>query len=475
MVSGLRRLWARDAMNEKTQAIDTPAAHLLGFARSLETQAIPRDVLERARWCLLDGLGCGLFGSGQEWSRIMYEEISAERSQGPCTVFGQRATLPAAPAALCNGTAIHGFELDDVMAAALVHPGTVIVPAVLAAAESVDASGADLLRGIVVGYEAMSRLSLALGTGPSERGFHKTGVVGPVAAAIAAGAVMRLSCDQLGCAVGLACSTGSGVKSFAAGHGGGMVKRMHAGRAAEAGVRVAQLARRGFTGPASAIDGRMGLLEAFSGESAAPEHLRRGLGEEWALRDVWIKVYPVCGWIQGPAQILLKLRGKEPLPAERVSRVVIGTSAFAVKHNGNRSPSDTMEAQYSLPYCAALSLVGDPRDPNAYSMDAIGNSVVRDLAQRVEVTVDAESDSAYPRKVGSRVQLHLANGEVREDGTLDPHGSPADPCSDAEVISKFNTLAALAPLPCDAAAIVRATRSLESSESARRFSALLRA
>lgn len=462
-------------MNEQTQVADTPAAQLMRFALSLELQAIPRDVLERARWCLLDGVGCGLFGASQSWSRIMFEEMSAEQSQGPCTVFGQRGTLPAAPAALCNGTAMHGFELDDLFAAALVHPGTVIIPTVLAAAEASNASGNDLLRGVIAGYEAMSRLSLALGTGPSERGFHKTGVVGPVAAAIAASTVMKLRFGQLACAVGLACSSGSGVKSFASGHGGGMVKRMHAGRAAEAGVRMAQLAARGFTGPASAIDGRMGLLAAFSGEAAAPEALYRGLGQDWALRDVWIKVYPVCGWIQGPAQLLLELRGAQPLPAQRIKKVVIGTSAFAVKHNANPSPSDTMEAQYSLPYCAALTLTGNPRDPKAYGLDAIRNPVLHDLARRVELKVDPESDAAYPRRVGSRVQLQLDNGEVRETATLDPHGSPADPCTDDEVIAKFNTLAALAPLPCNAAAIVYTIRSLETLESGRALTALLRA
>jgi len=461
-------------MDATPPTLNTPAAQLMDFAHGLKLSAIPADVLDRARWCLLDGLGCGLFGSAQDWSRIMIEEMSAERSQGPCTVFGRRETLPAAPAALCNGTAIHGFELDDVFAGALVHPGTVIIPAALAAAEAANASGADLLRGIVAGYESIARLSLGLGTGPSERGFHKTSVVGPVAAAIAAGVILKLTREQIACATGLACSTGSGVKSFAAGHGGGMVKRMHAGRAAESGVRVAQLAARGFTGPASAIDGRMGLLPTFAGDGAAPEQLCRGLGETWALRDIWIKVFPTCGWIQGPAQILLKLRGKGPLDAKSVKKVVIGTSAFAVKHNNNYSPSDTMEAQYSLPYCAALSLVGDPRDPQAYAPAAIGNPEVRELAQRVELKVDPESDSVYPRQVGSRIQLHLADGRVLEDGTLDPHGSPADPCSDAEVISKFNTLAALSPVPCDVAGIVRGVRQLETLESVRELTALMR-
>lgn len=453
---------------------ESPAARLIEFAGSLNLDSIPRDVVDRARWCLLDALGCGLFGSGQTWSKLMFDEMSAEQSRGVCTVYGQRETLAAAPAALCNGTAIHGFELDDVIAAALVHPGTVIVPAVMAAAEAVDGSGADLLRGVVVGYEAMSRLSLALGTGPSERGFHKTSVVGPVAAAIAAGVVMGLRPDQLTCAVGLACSTGSGIKSFAAGHGGGMVKRMHAGRAAEAGVRVSQLAQRGFTGPGSAVDGRLGLLEVFGGESADPERLRRGLGEEWALNDVWIKVYPTCGWIQGPAQLLLGMRGAQPLAPHRVRKVIVGTSAFAVKHNGNKSPADTMEAQYSLPYCTALALTGDPGNPDAYSLDAIGNPALRELAQRVELQVDAESEAAYPGRVGSRVRLQLDDGETREAATLDPHGSPADPCTDDEVIAKFKRLAALAPLPCDASAIVHAVRSLEKFGSARQFTALMR-
>jgi 2-methylcitrate dehydratase PrpD len=195
----------------------------------------------------------------------MADEIFADGSEGPCSVLGSPRTAPPALAALCNGTAAHGFELDDLLPASIVHPGTVIIPAVFAAAEASNASGMALLRGIVAGYECMSRLSLALGLEPSHRGFLKTSVVGPVAAAIASGVVMSLSSDELVCAAGLACSTASGIKAYAGGSGGGMVKRMHAGRAAEAGVRMARLAQRGFTGPRAAVDGRYGLLEVFAG------------------------------------------------------------------------------------------------------------------------------------------------------------------------------------------------------------------
>src|SRR3972149_1697277 len=175
----------------------SPALRLIEFSNPLGAAPLPQSLMEQAKGCLLDALGCGLFGSGQPWAQIRAGEISAERPQGACTIYGHSGTAAAAAAALCNGTAIHGFELDDLIPSSIIHPGTVIVPAVVAAAEAAAATGERLLRGIIAGYEAMSRLSLALGLEPSHRGFHKTGVVGPVAAAIAAGVVMKLPREQL--------------------------------------------------------------------------------------------------------------------------------------------------------------------------------------------------------------------------------------------------------------------------------------
>src|ERR1700736_133139 len=147
----------------------SPALRLIEFWQSPRL-TIPPAVLARAKLCLLDALGCGLFGSRQAWGEIMANEVSADGSSGPCTLLGSSATVAAPQAALCNGTSIHGFELDDLLPASIIHPGTVIIPAVLAASEASSASGATLLRGIVAGYESMSRLSLALGLEPSHRG-----------------------------------------------------------------------------------------------------------------------------------------------------------------------------------------------------------------------------------------------------------------------------------------------------------------
>lgn len=404
---------------------------------------IPEPVLRRARLCLLDTIGCGLFGARQPAGRIIARVVLADESRGPCTLFGSASGVAPAQAALANGTAMHGFELDDLIPSALVHPGTVIAPAVLAAAEAADASAADLDRAMVIGYEAMARLSLALGTEPSQRGFHKTAVVGPVGAAIAAAAVLGLDAARTLHAAGLACSAASGIKAYTAGGGGGMVKGTHGGRPAEAGVRMAMLAREGFTGPRAGVDGRYGLLEVFGGATADPAALWEGLGETWAMDGVWTKVYPVCGWIQGAMQLLQQLRGAHPLPLARVRRLTIGTSAFAVKHNANAAPSDTGEAQYSLPYCAAVGLAGDPQDAREFEAAAWGDAQRRDFASRVELEVDAESEAVFPKRFGTRIRLELDDGTVRTAATYDPHGTPASPCSVEEVVAKFRGLSGL--------------------------------
>lgn len=404
----------------------------------------------------------------------MAAQSFTEKSQGKATVFGHAAPVAPAAAALCNGTAIHGFELDDLLPAAIIHPGTVIVPALLAAAEESNASGEQLLRAIVLGYEATARISVAMGTQASHHGFHKTSVVGPVAAAIAVSGLLKLNTVQTTCAAGIAASMAAGIKAYVDGGGGGMVKRLHAGWAAQSGVRAALLARDGFTGPAGAIDGPHGLLKVFGGSAANPSALTDTLGDTWAIDAVWFKVYPLCGWIQGVAQLLTAMRGERPMAPEQINKVIVGTSRFAVNGNSNPIPADTMDAQYSIPYCAALALCGDPGDPRAFEPAMFNDPALLALAARVETRVDDECEAVYPRRFGSRIELHLANGAIKTALTLDPHGTPADPCSEDELAAKFARLAALSPLKVDAAGIARTVRQLRDAPSLRDLSACLR-
>ena len=461
-------------MKAETLPKQGAAQELIQFCQALSLEAVPGSVVDYAKWCLLDSLGCALFGSRQPWATIMAEEMLAEGSRGRSSILGRNETLAAPAAALCNGTATHGFELDDLLDEAIVHPGAIVIPAALAAAEAIDAPGSRLLLGIIAGYEAGNRVGLAIGVEPARRGHHQTALAGPLASVMAAGVVMNLSPEQLTAAVGLACSTSSGTKSFAAGTGGGMMKRMHAGRAAEAGVRMAQLAARGFTAPPTALDGHFGLLEVLSGKSARPEQLALDLGKRWAVEQVYVKVYPCCAWIQATVQQLVAMRGAYPVKANEVKKLRIGVCSYAARNNGSVAPPDTMGAQYSLPYCAALAVTADPREPAMYFGKQLDEPSRRALARRIELVVDPEMEAAYPKHYGARVHLELANGKTYDSAVLDPHGMPSDPCSDAERLAKFRLLVRDRMSEDRASQVIDAVNKLENLRSAGELTRLMK-
>jgi len=454
--------------------MNSPTRTLIEFLHKTTLPVSPNRTTQSAQWALLDTLGCALFGAPEPWSRIMVDEMLAEGGQGRCTIVGRSSTLPAAAAALCNGTSAHGFELDDHLDEAIVHPGAIVVSAALAAAEAADAGGERLLLGIVAGYEVLNRIGLAMGVRPAQRGYHKTAVAGPLGAAVAAGVVMQLPADQLFTALCLACATASGTKAFASGAGGGMEKRMHAGRAAEAGVRMAQLASRGFTAPPTAVEGKFGLLEVVSGDAAQPELITKDLGRKWAVDNVYVKTYPCCAWIQAAVQQLVAMRGPAPLALDHIAQVRVGVSAYAKAQNGAVAPVDTFGAQFSIPYCCALALMGDPAAPASYELDVIDDPARRELARRIEIFVDPEMEAAYPRHYGARVELDLSNGRKQSGAVLDPHGMPADPCTPDELLTKFRMLAARTKAPKDVEALCTTVQSMAEQPSISGLSSLLR-
>ena len=453
----------------------SPTRALTDFLHALSLPGLPPSTVQAAQWALLDTLGCALFGAPEPWSRIMAAEMLAEEAKGRSTIVGHSQPVPAPAAALCNGTSAHGFELDDHLDEAIVHPGAIVVSAALATAEAIDASGERLLLGIVAGYETLNRVGLAMGVKPAQCGYHKTAVAGPLGAAVAAAVVMRLPAEHVFTALCLACACASGTKAFASGAGGGMEKRMHAGRAAEAGVRMAQLAARGFTAPAGALDGRFGLLEVTAGDSARPETIAPDLGSRWAIEHVYVKLYPCCAWIQAAVQQLVAMRGAHPLRLTDIAKVRVGVSAYAKAQNGAVEPADTFGAQFSIPYCCALALMGDPADPAMYAPEVIDDPDRRALARRIEIVVDPEMEAAYPRHYGARVELELANGERKASAVLDPHGMPADPCTPQELLAKFENLAGRVKAKAQVASLIKTVRHAAGLASVAPLAALLRA
>ena len=264
---------------------------LARYASRLQYHQIPGEVMARAKACVLDTLAVTLYGSTKEWSQQVVAHVRSQGAKGRCTVFGSDWHTHPSLAALANGTMAHAFELDSVrQPGAGVHPGaTAFLPA-LALAENQRADGKALLTAFVAACEVVCRIGVAAGNSLERRGFHAPGLTGTFAAAVAAGKLLGLNETQMTNALGIAGSYSGGLMEFSCSQGGAMIKRLHLGKAAEGGVNAALLAQRGFTGPASVLEGRFGFCESFS-EAPALHLLTKGLGRVYETLNTGIKSY----------------------------------------------------------------------------------------------------------------------------------------------------------------------------------------
>ena len=451
----------------------TPGTRLTEYLASLSERDLTARLTQYAAITLLDNVACGLYGARQPWSRMMIDFVKSQRSRGRATLYGDAEPMAPVHAALANGTSTHSFELDDVFLGALSHPGAAVVPAALAVAETEGTSGALLLLALVAGYETMWRVARALNTAHNHRGFHTTSIAGPIAATVAAGVVMGFDTRQLNSAIGLAASCASGIKAFTQGTGG-MVKRMHPGRSAEAGVLACELAKRGFSGPQQGIDGRYGLLEVFEGETARPHLLDEALGNSFAITHVHVKVWPCCSLLHSAVQALETIKRQHALSPAQIKSIRISTSGRVIAQNGDPDPRETMAAQYSLPFCAGAALAADAQDPVTFEPRNLGNEAVRALMRRVELLRDPEIDAQFPDHFGAKAEVTLATGEILRAAVLDPHGTPADPCSLDELETRFRRLTATVKTPEAAERIIGAVRDLGTAPSLAEFSSAVR-
>lgn len=426
-------------MDVRVESTVKPGTELLEYLASLSMSALPATATAQARLALVDNVACAVFGARHPWGRITAEYARDTYAAGNATLLGRTTSVAPAGAALANGTAMHGFELDDIILGSLVHPGAVAVSSALALAEERNASDERLLAGIVAGYEMMARLGAALGAASNTAGFHTTGVAGAVASAVAAAAVAGASYETMARAVGIACSSASGIKAFTQGTGG-MVKRLHAGHAAEAGVAAFLLAERGFTGPLEGIDGRFGLLEVIGGPTAEPSLLSGNLGDNLAISRIWVKVWPCCGLLHTTVQAIEEFRDRDGVAASDIREIRVGVSERAVQQNSDPNPTDAMTAQYSIPYSASVAALKDARDPKSFADDALDAPDVNALIPKVKVFTDPDIEAVYPGKFATRVALDTVAGKTLETTIWDPHGSASDPCSEAELKDKFRRL-----------------------------------
>jgi 2-methylcitrate dehydratase PrpD len=344
----------------------TAARTLSTFASGLRFGAIPALDRERARQCIVDAVGVSLLGGRLPWGRAAADYARHYGGAGTSRIIGRADRVSAPLAALANGVFAHAFELDSLRKpGAGVHPGAALVPVALAIGEEVGASGQAVLTAIVAGCEVMFRIGAATKHTSEHLGFHAPGLTGPFGAAVTAASLIGLDAARLTQAMGIAGSLSGGLLAFAQADNGAMVKRLHLGRAAEAGILAARLAERGFEGPDTVLEGGYGFLEVYCEESD-PALLTAGLGEQFETRKLCIKRYPCHVTAHTPLLSIEVLRREHGFSGDDVASVVVRASAKVVSHHADTEPSDTMAAQYSVPWCVAVALRADPTDPESY-------------------------------------------------------------------------------------------------------------
>lgn len=428
----------------------TLAEELAAFASQTRMDGPPPDVVDSVAKRVLDTLGICVAAANLSTSRAARRWVADNGGAGQACAVGVADRVPAISAAFVNGVLAHSLDYDDTHLPSVLHPSASIVPAALAAGESVRATGADVVSAIAVGLEVCVRLGMAgfdAGAGNSmffEFGQHATSICGAMGSAVAAS--MLLGADEKGIvdALGVAASMSSGI--IEANRTGGTVKRVHCGWAAHAGVSAAQLAAYGLTGPPTVLEGRFGFFQAWlHGSEVHLDEVTDRLGDRWSVPDIFFKPYPANHFTHAgiDAAIRLRDRGLDPTQIEHIELRVAAAPHRTIGQpiDVKRSPETGYMAQFSGPYTVVAGLLGggglgvglaDFTDALALDPDR------RRLMALVDVTIDERCTEIFPYQFPAILTVRTRDGAVWTEEVLANRGGPGWPLSFDELARKFS-------------------------------------
>lgn len=430
---------------------------------------LDEQVIDRTKYLLLDFLGCSIRGSLTD-SFGPALRLAQNHSSGPKTVpvAGTSTFSEASFAALAMGIAAHSIELDDVVNSASLHPAVSVFPAALSIGCLNRSNGKDLIASAVSGYEIMVKLGIALDPAAHyARGFHPTGTCGTFGAAVAAGKLMDLNAIQLQNAIGIAGSQAAGSMEFLS--DGAFTKRFHAGWSAHGGIIASSLAKEGFTGPATIIEGQFGFLESYSPKSQK-DLVLKDWGTPFEVLKTSIKPHACCRYKQGAIDCIAGLAEEHDLHDSDISRITVaildaGFALVAEPIEQKSNPLSVVDAQFSMPFGAALAVRYRDAFINRYTMEEIERPEIKALMGKVFCVHDDDLNTNFPAQWPAWVEIVKTDGSTLKKQITYPKGDPENPLSWEELIAKFTALASevMPAAQCDD--IVKQVRGLDQADS----------
>jgi 2-methylcitrate dehydratase PrpD len=405
------------------------------FVRGLEHDDVPEATMVQTKKLLLDLVGVALAGYElMPFPRLVVDYLAELGGKPEATVIGAPERLPAPIAALANAVCAHALDMDDGHRFGALHPGTVIIPAALAAAEAAGAPTRELLIGMVAGYEVMIRIGRAINPSSLNRGFHATGITGVFGATAAAGRIMGLGREQMVGAFGLAGLQASGVLQVNHDADGARVKPINPAKAAQSGIYAVALAERGARGPTEIFEGPDGFFQAFCDrvdEDAAVE----GLGSVFEIDKAYLKLYAACRHAHASLDALLEAWPQEADP-ETIREIVVETYPAAIRLAGIQAPSTASAARFSIPFTLALGVRFRDAAADRFTENAVKDKGLVALAAKVRLVSSEHWESLYPGKRGATVTITADGGSYSAKVDL-AKGEPENPASWEEVRAKF--------------------------------------
>ena len=402
---------------------------------ALQPGALPAVTTRKCEELLVDVVGLCVTARNEDY---IESALAGCDDDGPCTAIGHARTLTAAGAAFVNGTAAHGEDFDDTFEGGPVHAGAVIVPAVLAACERHNPDGRMALVGIAVGTEVLCRLSLVVPKAVHKAGFHPTAVFGAMGAAAGVGAALGLNARQIVDALGIAGSMAGGIIEYLA--EGAWTKRLHAGWAAQSGIRAALLARGGFVGPRTVFEGVHGLFHGFAhttqGNYGA---LTDDFGMRWVTDTLAFKPYP-CGTMAQPYIDCARRLAARGVKAEDVVEIVCEVAEGTVHRlweplADKQRPRNGYAAKFAVPYLLATGFVDGGVGLSAFTERAISDPHVLTLAAKVKFVIDP--DNPYPNNYTGHLRATMKDGSVIGERQPYLRGGAREPLTRQDVTDKF--------------------------------------
>ena len=416
---------------------------LANFYATLDYENLPPEAVDRAKYFCLDYLSVAIRGSQTASSVAMQQVVKALSHDGDSVIMGTPLSASPEYAALANGTAGHSLEMDDVSNDSSLHPGVATFPAAFACGDFQGVDGRQFITAINAGYDLMIRLGRALDPRKHyARGFHPTGTCGTFGAAVVASKLLGLDARQTIWALGIAGSQAAGSLEFLA--QGAWTKRMHPGWAAHSGLIAALLAKEGFIGPTTILEGRDGFLHGYSDDADASKAID-GLGDVFYINKTSIKPHSCCRYKQGPIDCVLEIAREHDLKSPDVEKVAVGVldagfKVIAAPEEQKRVPKNVVEAQFSMPFGAAVAIIYGRASLEEYTEETLGQPEVKELMSRVHCVQDPSLDDNYPSQWPAWAEVETRDGRTFRAETQYPKGDPENALSWDELKDKFRDL-----------------------------------